>query len=89
MASRNGRHPERVMRQSDPQGNLEAACSGAGQRYELSELLDEYTIECDPDIAEEVQRISEESIAWAGKFFKIVCPHKGDGKIGGSWYEVH
>lgn len=50
---------------------------------------DEYTIECDPDIAEEVKRISEESIVWAGNFFKIVCPHKGDGKIGKSWYEVH
>lgn len=50
---------------------------------------DEFTVECDPDIAEEVKRISEESIVWAGEYFKIKCPHKGDGKIGKSWYEVH
>ncbi len=50
---------------------------------------DEYTIECDPDIAEEVKKISEDAIAWAGNYFKIKCPHKGDGKIGRNWYEVH
>lgn len=50
---------------------------------------DEYTIECDPDIAEEVKKISEDAIVWAGNFFKIKCPHVGDGKIGKSWYEVH
>jgi len=50
---------------------------------------DEFTVECDPDIAEEVKRISEESIVWAGEYFKIKCPHKGDGKIGNSWYAVH
>lgn len=50
---------------------------------------DEINIECDPDIAEDVKRISEEAIVWAGKFFKIRCPHIGDGKIGRSWYEVH
>lgn len=50
---------------------------------------DEYTVECKPEIAEDVKRISEESIAWAGNYFKIVCPHVGDGKIGKNWYEVH
>lgn len=50
---------------------------------------DEYTIECKPEIAEEVKKISEDAIAWAGRFFNIVCPHKGDGKIGKNWYEVH
>lgn len=50
---------------------------------------DEFTIECKPDMAEEVKRISEEAISWAGNFFKIVCPHVGDGKIGKNWYEVH
>lgn len=50
---------------------------------------DEFTIECRPEIAEEVKKISEESIAWAGRFFNIVCPHVGDGKIGKNWYEVH
>lgn len=50
---------------------------------------DEYTIECDPDIAEEVKKISEDAIVWAGNYFKIKCPHVGDGKIGKSWMEVH
>lgn len=50
---------------------------------------DEYTIECSPGIADEVKKISEECIVWAGKFFKIKCPHKGDGKKGESWYDVH
>ena len=50
---------------------------------------DEYTVECRPEIAEDVKRISEESITWAGNYFKICCPHVGDGKIGKNWYEVH
>ena len=50
---------------------------------------DEYTIECREEIAEDVKKISEDAIVWAGNYFKIVCPHKGDGKIGRSWYEVH
>lgn len=50
---------------------------------------DEFTIECRPEIAEKVKQVSEESIAWAGRFFKIVCPHVGDGKIGKTWFDVH
>ena len=50
---------------------------------------DEFTIECKPELAEMVKQVSEEAIAWAGRFYNILCPHKGDGKIGGNWYEVH
>lgn len=50
---------------------------------------DEYTFECDEDIAEDVKRITEEGIAWAGRFYNIKCPHVGQGKIGRNWYEVH
>lgn len=50
---------------------------------------DEYTFECDEDIAEEVKKITEEGIAWAGRFYGIKCPHIGQGKIGRNWYEVH
>lgn len=50
---------------------------------------DEFTIECRPEIAEDVKRISEEAIVWAGKFYNILCPHVGDGKIGNNWYEIH
>lgn len=50
---------------------------------------DEYTVECDPDIAGEVAKLSEEAIAWAGEFFKIRCPHIGQAATGNSWYAVH
>lgn len=50
---------------------------------------DEYTVECDPDIADEVARLSEEAITWAGNYFKIRCPHIGQAAIGNSWYAVH
>lgn len=50
---------------------------------------DEYTIECREEIAEEVRQISEDAIAWAGKFFNIACPHLGQGNIGKNWYAIH
>lgn len=50
---------------------------------------DEYTFECDVEIAEDVKKISERAIAWAGEYFNIACPHVGQGKIGHNWYEVH
>lgn len=50
---------------------------------------DEFTIECREEIAEEVRRISEEAIVWAGKFYNILCPHVGDGKIGSDWFAIH
>lgn len=50
---------------------------------------DEYEIECREEIAEEVRKISEECIVWAGKFYNIQCPHVGQGKIGKSWWDVH
>lgn len=50
---------------------------------------DEFTVECRPEIAEDVKDISEKAIVWAGKFFNIQCPHVGDGKIGTDWYDIH
>lgn len=50
---------------------------------------DEVNVECRPEIAEDVKRISEEAIAWAGRFFNISCPHLGQGKIGKDWYAIH
>lgn len=50
---------------------------------------DEYTIECRPEIAEEVKKIAEDAIVWAGNFYKIQCPHVGDGNIGKSWHDIH
>lgn len=50
---------------------------------------DEYTIECDEDIAEDVKTISEQCIVDAAKFYNIACPHVGDGKIGKNWWDIH
>ncbi len=50
---------------------------------------DEFTVECVEHLAPTVARFAEESIAWAGTFFKIPCPHLGQAKIGKDWYEIH
>lgn len=50
---------------------------------------DEYTIECKPEIAEDIKRIGEECIAWAGRYYNIQCKHEGEGAIGKNWYEIH
>lgn len=50
---------------------------------------DEYTVECIPEISEDVKRLGENAITWAAKHFKIPCPHVGHGQVGKNWYEVH
>lgn len=50
---------------------------------------DEYTVECNPEIVEDVKFIMEDAIREAGEFYGIKCPHKGEGSIGRNWYEVH
>jgi hypothetical protein len=50
---------------------------------------DEYSVECSPEIAEDVKLIMEQAIVEAGEYFKITCPHQGEGKIGKNWYDVH
>lgn len=50
---------------------------------------DEYTIECDESIAEDVKAISEQCIVDAAAYYKISCPHVGDGKIGKNWWDIH
>lgn len=52
-------------------------------------MHDEVQFECDPEIAEDVGRIAANAITWAGKYFNINCPHKGDFNIGKSWAETH
>jgi len=71
-------------------------CSDLAEKYKWGEdygvvawYHDEYTIECREEIAEDVKKISEDAIAWAGDFYKIPCPHVGQGKIGKNWYDIH
>lgn len=50
---------------------------------------DESSIECDPDIAEDVAKIMEYSINQAGKYFNLAIEQNGEAAIGDSWYDVH
>ena len=50
---------------------------------------DEYTVECREEIAEDVKQMMESAIKEAGEYFKIACPHEGQGAIGNNWYDIH
>jgi DNA polymerase-1 len=52
-------------------------------------MHDEFNVEVKEEYAEIVARNAEESIAWAGRFYKIPCPHLGQAKIGRNWYDIH
>jgi hypothetical protein len=41
------------------------------------------------DIAKDFAKLAEDCIAWAGRFYKINCPHKGESDIGNNWAETH
>lgn len=61
-----------------------------GREYKVVGFMhDEYTIECLPEIAEEVSSIAESCIVQAGRFYKIQCPHAGEASIGKNWYDIH
>lgn len=50
---------------------------------------DEFTVECREEIVDEVSKLAEESISWAGRFYNIPCPHIGQAKVGNNWYDIH
>jgi DNA polymerase I-like protein with 3'-5' exonuclease and polymerase domains len=52
-------------------------------------MHDEYQFECKPEIVEYSSRLAKDSISWAGRFYKIRCPHEGEIKIGNNWKETH
>jgi DNA polymerase I len=52
-------------------------------------MHDEWQIECREEIAKHVAELSNEAIAWAGRYFGIKCPHEGESKIGKNWTETH
>lgn len=87
MVARNGVGLEQTVIQSDPCRKL--CGSESGDILQISRTMDEYTVECDEDIAEDVKRICEEAIVWAGEFYGILCPHVGDGKVGKDWDSIH
>lgn len=50
---------------------------------------DEFQAEVEESIAHDFAKLAEECIVWAGKFYKIACPHKGESDIGRNWAETH
>lgn len=50
---------------------------------------DEFQLECEPEIAEEVGQLIVASIVEAGKRLKLECPLDGEYKVGRSWAECH
>lgn len=50
---------------------------------------DEIDVECREDIVDDVAKTLEYCIKEAGVKLGIPVPHKGEAKIGRSWYEVH
>lgn len=62
----------------------------AGEHYEfVANVHDEWQIECDPEIAEEVGRTAVDAIAAAGAFYSFPCPLSGSYDIGDNWADTH
>jgi DNA polymerase I len=69
---------------------LERAGYAWGQDYGFVIWMhDEWQIEVRKEIADEVVKLSNEAIAWAGRYFNIQCPHEGESKVGINWAETH
>ena len=51
-------------------------------------MHDEYVFECDPEIADDIARLGEESIRAAGRYYKLKVPLESQAQIGKSWAEL-
>lgn len=52
-------------------------------------IHDEFQVECRREIAEDVAKISEDSISASSKFYKLEVPQEGEADIGINWSETH
>ena len=55
----------------------------------INVVHDEMIFETTPKYAEEVKRLTERAIMYAGQVLNLNCPMKGEGKIGRNWLETH
>ena len=55
----------------------------------MATVHDEWQIECDPSIAEEVGRAGVKAIINAGDYLGCVVPMDGEYRIGTNWAECH
>lgn len=55
----------------------------------MANIHDEWQIECDPSVADDVGRAACNAIRKAGEELALKCPLKGEYKIGNNWAETH
>lgn len=61
-----------------------------GEQYEfIMNIHDEFEIECDEEIAEDIAQIAQGATTLAGEFFNLRIRLDGEAKIGHTWYDVH
>ena len=61
-----------------------------GKHYEfIANVHDEWQIEVDPDIAEDVGKTAKDAIRKSGESFGFACPLAGNSAIGRNWNECH
>lgn len=61
-----------------------------GEQYEfIMNIHDEFELECDEDISEDVAKIAQGATTLAGEFYNLRIRLDGDAKIGHTWYDVH
>ena len=56
---------------------------------QLGVIHDEIQIECSPDDAEEIGRLTVKAMEQTTEYYKLKCPITGEYKIGRSWNETH
>ena len=70
--------------------DLQAAGYVPGVNYEfVANVHDEFQIECDEDIADDVGKRAVTAIIRAGEFFNFGCPLNGNYEVGNAWAETH
>lgn len=74
------RHYIKMFKTFGPHGKHWAYCAN---------VHDEFQVECDPAIAEQVKEIGCYAIKQAGVVLGLTCPLAGDAKAGDSWYATH
>lgn len=61
----------------------------AGRAAFVLNIHDEFELETDPEIAEQVGQLAADSIRLAGEHFDLKCPLSGSFAVGPTWKEVH
>lgn len=61
-----------------------------GKQYEfIMNVHDEFSIECDEEIAEDIGKIVQGATTLAGEAYNLRIRLDGEAKIGNNWYDVH